>query len=72
MDERDRTAIINRENSGNFSITYFPITLLRDKLISMRLTKAEMDKLSRDDRLMMYGYHDCINEILMWCNPRKV
>lgn len=72
MDERDRTAIINRENSIDFSITYFPINLLRDKLLSMRLTKAEMDKLSRDDRLMMYGYHDCINEILMWCNPRKV
>jgi hypothetical protein len=72
MDERDRKAMNKMENIVDFSITYFPINLLRDKLLSMRLTKDEMDKLSQEDRLMMYGYHDCINEILAWCNPRKV
>ena len=39
---------------------------MRKKLFSMRATKESMDKLSEADRLMMYGYHDCINEILMW------
>jgi hypothetical protein len=72
MDERDRKAMNKMENSIDNSITYFPISALRDKLLSMRLTKDEMDKLSQEDRLMMYGYHDCINEILAWCNPRKV
>jgi hypothetical protein len=70
MDERDRKSMYKGKDDP-FTITYFPISELRDKLISMRITKEEMDKLSGDDRLMMYGYHDCINEILMWCNPKK-
>jgi len=40
----------------------------RQKLFSMRATKEAIDKLSEADRLMMYGYHDCINEMLMWTN----
>ena len=39
---------------------------LRQKLLSMRATKEEMDRLDADDKLMQYGYHDCINEMLMW------
>ena len=39
---------------------------LRQKLLSMRSTKEAMDKLNADDKLMQYGYHDCINEMLMW------
>ena len=41
---------------------------LRQKLLSMRSTKEAMDKLDADDKLMQYGYHDCINEMLMWIN----
>ena len=33
---------------------------LRQKLLSMRSTKEAMDKLDADDKLMQYGYHDCI------------
>ena len=71
MDERDRKAM-NKGKDNHFSITYFPISELRDKLLSMRITKEEMDQMSKEDKLMMYGYHDCINEIFAWCNPRKV
>ena len=39
---------------------------MRQKLFSMRSTKEAMYKLSEADRLMQYGYHDCINEMLMW------
>ena len=39
---------------------------MRQKLFSMGSTKEAMDKLSEADRLMQYGYHDCINEMLMW------
>jgi hypothetical protein len=37
----------------------------------MRATEAELNKLSREDRLIMCGYHDCINEMLMWANPHR-
>ena len=45
---------------------------MRQKLFSMRSSKEAMDKLSEADRLMMYGYHDCINEMLMWTKPREI
>ena len=44
---------------------------MRAKLFSMRATKNAMDKLSEADRFMMYGYHDCINEMLMWTKSLK-
>ena len=52
--------------SSSFSVESF-----RQKLLSMRSTKEAMDKLSEADRLMMYGYHDCINEMLMWAQPYR-
>ena len=39
---------------------------MRQKLFSMRASKETMDMLSEADRLITYGYHDCINEMLMW------
>jgi hypothetical protein len=45
---------------------------MRQKLLSMRSTKEAMDKLSKADRLMQYGYHDCINEMLMWTKNREI
>ena len=44
---------------------------LRQKLLSMRSTKEAMDKLDAEDKLMQYGYHDCINEMLMWTKSLK-
>ena len=44
---------------------------LRKKLLSMRSTKEAMDKLDADDKLIQYGYHDCINEMLMWTKSLK-
>lgn len=44
---------------------------LRQKLLSMRATKEEMDKLDKEDRLMQYGYHHCINEMLIWTKSLK-
>lgn len=44
---------------------------LRKKLLSMRATKEEMDKLDKEDRLMQYGYHHCINEMLLWTKNVK-
>ena len=43
---------------------------MRQKLFSMRATKKTMDMLSEADRLITYGYHDCINEMLMWTKSR--
>ena len=44
---------------------------MRQKLFSMRATKKTMDMLSEADRLITYGYHDCINEMLMWTKSRE-
>ena len=43
---------------------------MRQKLFSMRATKKTMHMLSEADRLITYGYHDCINEMLMWTKSR--
>lgn len=51
-------------------LAYF-IDEMRNKLFNMRSTKDAMDKLSEADRLMMYGYHDCINEMLVWTKNMK-
>ena len=45
---------------------------LRQKLFSMRSTKKTMDMLSKEDRLITYGYHDCINEMLMWTKNNEI
>ena len=44
---------------------------MRQKLFSMRATKKAMDELESDDKMMQYGYHDCINEMLMWTKSRE-
>ena len=49
----------------------FPVEQFRQKLLSMRSTREAINKLSEADRLMMYGYHDCINEMLMWAQPYR-
>ena len=45
---------------------------LRQKLLSMRSTKEAYDKLGAEDKLMQYGYHDCINEMLIWTKSLKL
>ena len=44
---------------------------LRQKLLSMRSKFKAMSELNDEDKLMQYGYHDCINEMLMWIKPLK-
>lgn len=44
---------------------------LRKKLFSMRSNFKAMSDLNDEDKLMQYGYHDCINEMLMWLKNVK-
>ena len=41
---------------------------IRKKLFSMRQTKGQLDKLSKNGKMMAYGRAECINELLLWLN----
>jgi len=66
----DLTALISEHYVAKEEVDKM-VEEMRQKLFSMRATKKAMDELESDDKMMQYGYHDCINEMLMWTKSRE-
>ncbi len=67
--ERNRYSNGNGDGTEGFNIKTMPTEVLREKLLSMRYTKEQVQKeTSRDAIQFIYGYSECINDLLEWSN----
>ena len=48
-----------------------PVEELRSKLLGMRFTKEEIRSSDNEKALEMYGFTDCINQLLEWLQPKR-